>query len=258
MLSAILQYSTIDLKFLDLNLRQLSKFSDEIIIPMCDSLFDGKLENYEKLQESFAIMAKYPKVNAFLFEWEGKKDNTAYYHNLSRALGTDAAKGDWLFFVDADEISDDNIIEWIPEAMKRDFTYWLTCYWYWREPIYRAKQVEGCGLLIKKERCNWQLDVRPERQQFHHSTYNFVNGQYQSIVGFDGIPMMHHFSWYRTKEEMLLKVKNWAHSTETSHFSNTNGKNWEQLIEEEFSRPFNGQDFMHNYQYDIVENKFNI
>ena len=258
MLSSILQYSTIDIKFLDLSLQQLSKFSDEIIIPICSHLFDGEPESEELLTKSIAIMAKYPKAQPYMFQWQGPKENTAYYHNMSRALGTECAQGDWLFFVDADEIPDDNIIDWLPDALKKDYTYWLTCYWYWREPIYRAKQVEGCGLLIKKSRCFWQLDVRPERQQFHHPAYNFQNGQYLPIHGNDNMPMMHHFSWYRTKDEMLAKVKNWAHAKETDHFTNTNGKNWTQLIEEEFSRPFNGKDFMHNYQYDIVENKFNI
>ena len=48
---------------------------------------------------------------------------------------------------------------------------------------------------------------------------------------------------------MLKKVLNWGHK---------NDKNWSDLIEEEFSRPFNGTDFVHGYNYNIVENKFNI
>jgi hypothetical protein len=48
---------------------------------------------------------------------------------------------------------------------------------------------------------------------------------------------------------MLRKVKNWSHK---------NDRNWDDLIEEEFSRDFNGKDFVHNYSYEIVENKFKI
>lgn len=257
MLSTILQYSTIDFKFLDLNLQQLSKFSDEIIVPICDHLFNGDKEDDVLLSKSFDIMAKYPKVIAYMFEWEGHKENTAYYHNVSRALGTEAAKNEWLFFVDADEIADDTFVPWVTEAIKHDLTYWITCYWYWREPIHQAVQFEGCGLLIQKHKCNWNVNIREERQQFHNGN-KFVHGQWNHILGADGKPMMHHFSWYRSKEEMLSKVKNWAHRTEASHFSNTNAKSWEDLIEEEFSRPFNGKDFMHNYQYKPVSNKFKI
>jgi hypothetical protein len=40
---------------------------------------------------------------------------------------------------------------------------------------------------------------------------------------------------------MLKKVSTWAHKTD---------KNWNELIEEEFSRDFNGTDFVHNYKYE--------
>lgn len=257
MISSILQYSTIDFKFLDKNLEQLSKFSDEIIIPICDHFFDGEPENPELLSKSFEIIAKYPKCTAYTFEWQGLQTNTAHYHNVSRYLGTTVAKNDWLFFVDADEIVDDTFIPWVEKAIQTNNIYWITCYWYWRAPIYRATTWEGCGLLIQKEKCNWAIDTRLERQQFHygyalpmHPSHTFINGQYQPILNEDGNPMMHHFSWYRSKEEMLTKVKNWGHKNDKG--------NWEDLIEEEFSREFNGKDFLHNYQYEIAENKFNL
>jgi hypothetical protein len=257
MISSILQYSTIDFKFLELNLQQLSKFSDEIIITICDHFFDGEPENAELLNKSYEIIAKYPKCATYTFEWQGVQPNTAHYHNVSRYLGTEVAKNDWLFFVDADEIVDDTFIPWVEKAIQTNNIYWITCYWYWREPIYRATTFEGCGLLIQKDKCNWTIDVRAERQQFHYGytrpldvDITFINGQYKPILNEEGKPMMHHFSWYRSKEEMITKVKNWGHKNDKG--------NWEDLINEEFSRPFNGKDFLHNYQYEIVENKFNI
>ena len=50
-ISSILQYSTIDFRFLEANLKQLSKFSDEIIIPICDHFFNGDFENMELTDE---------------------------------------------------------------------------------------------------------------------------------------------------------------------------------------------------------------
>ena len=52
MITAILQYSTIDYRFLKCNLNQLSKFCNEIIVPICTHFFNGEPENPEKLQAS--------------------------------------------------------------------------------------------------------------------------------------------------------------------------------------------------------------
>jgi hypothetical protein len=46
---------------------------------------------------------------------------------------------------------------------------------------------------------------------------------------------------------MLKKTSSWGHKDD---------KNWKELIEEEFSRPFNGTDFEWGYEYDIVEQPF--
>lgn len=248
MITSILQYSTLDIRFLETNLKQLSKFSDEIIVPICDHLFNGEPENEELLNTTYEIISKYEKCSGYMFEWQGQNSNPGYYHNLSRALGTSIAKGDWLLFVDADEIVDDTFKEWFEtKAQHTDTTYWITCYWYFREPIYQSKTYEGCGLLIKRDKCNWNVNIRDERQQFHGGN-DFIHGGYNHILA-DGKPMMHHFSWVREKTHMLKKVHNWGHK---------NDINWSDLVEEEFSRPFNGTDFVHGYEYNIVENKFNL
>jgi hypothetical protein len=236
-----------DYKFLKVNLEQLSKFSNEIIVPICDHLFNGIPENPDLLEKSFELIRQTPNCTGYLFEWQGPKSNTGYYHNLSRAIGTQMSKNEWILFIDADEIVDDGFGDWFQSISHTNNSYWLTCYWYFREPIYQAKKTESAGLLIKKEDCNWDLDLRSERQQlFNHK---LINGDYNLILSKDNKPFIHHYSWYRTKEEMLQKVKNWGHKNDT---------NWVELVEEEFSRPFNGTDFVHGYQYNIVENKFNI
>jgi hypothetical protein len=247
MISTILQYSTLDFRFLEINLNQLSKFSDEIIIPICDHFFDGEPENQELLEKTFEITRQTPKCDAYLFKWDGLKSNTGYYHNLSRALGTSVANGDWLLFVDTDEIVSNDFNKWFETIKHTDYSFWLTCYWYFREPIYQSTKTESAGLLIKKEKCNWNINIREERQQLFN-TPNFISGD-NTLILYDNKPLVHHYSWVRTKEEMLKKVLNWGHKHD---------KNWIHLIEEEFNRPFNGTDFVHGYEYNIVENKFNI
>jgi len=247
MISTILQYSTLDFRFLKVNLDQLSQISDEIIVPICDHLFNGEPENQELLKKSIKIINSYPNSQAYTFEWQGFNPNPGYYHNLSRLLGTQIAKNEVLFFVDTDEIVDSKKFnKWIKTEYKKDTTYWITCYWYFREPIYQSKSYEGCGLLITKDKCNWNINIRDERQQLH--TGKWIHGGYNHIL-VDGEPIMHHFSWVRTKEEMLKKVQNWGHKNDT---------NWVDLVEKEFQESFKGVDFIHGYSYNIVDNKFNL
>lgn len=242
-LSAILQYSTMDYRFLKMNLEQLSKCCDEIIIPICDHFFNGEPEDQELLEETLKICSEYPTTNVYMFEWQGVNSNPGYYHNVSRMLGTEVANNEWLLFVDADEIISDDFGDWFDEIKHTDHTYWLTCYWYFREPIYRATSLESAGLLIKGSKCVWDVEVRAERQQLFGLS-GFVNGDHQPIL-YNGEPLVHHYSWVRSEEEMIKKVLNWGHSRD---------KSWVELIREEFSRPFNGKDFVHGYQYTEVTN----
>lgn len=249
MISAILQYSTIDYRFLKCNLDQLSKFCDEIIVPICTHLFNGQPEDSDKFQQSIDIINAYPNTRIEIFEWSHPDKPPRYYHNLSRKLGTDIAKNEWVLFIDADEILSDEFIMWFDTIKYSNNSYWFTSYWYFRSAENQAIQLEGAGLLTKKQYCQWELDSDQERQQLFNKIPNFINGDNTMITSLEGRPLMHHFSWVRSKEEMITKVKNWGHSSD---------KDWLSLIETEFSRPFNGTDFVHGYTYNTVENIFNI
>jgi hypothetical protein len=67
--------------------------------------------------------------------------------------------------------------------------------------------------------------------------------------GFEDRHIFHHYSWVRDKEGMIRKAKNFGHRDE---------RDWASLIEEEFSHPFNGKDFIHDYEYETVDNIFGI
>ena len=57
-------------------------------------------------------------------------------------------------------------------------------------------------------------------------------------AGLDGQPLVHHYSWVRTKAGMLQKVRAWGHNADS-------GVDWAAKVEEEFSHPFTGRDFVH-------------
>lgn len=151
--------------------------------------------------------------------------------------------------MDTDEILSDEFIPWFESIKDTDSSYWFTCYWYFREAVNQATHLEGAGLLTKRSMCTWDLDSQQERQQLFGKLPNFINGDHTRIISATGKPLMHHYSWVRTKEEMLGKVRSWGHASD---------KDWEALIEEEFSRNFNGTDFVHGYQYTNVNNIFNL
>jgi hypothetical protein len=247
MITTIMQYSTLDYRFLKANLERLSRFSNEIIITVCDSFYSSEKENKNLLSKTHEIVNQYPNAKMHFFPWDGKKENPNYYHNLGRKIGTELSTNKWLLFLDGDEIVDNNFWNWFYSVQHLDQTFWLTCYWYFREPIYRATKTESAGLVIRKKYCNWDLNTNQERQQFFNLP-NFKNGDIK-LIGYEDKPIIHHFSWVRTKDEMLRKVKNWGHK---------NDKNWATLVEEEFNRPFNGTDFVHGYNYEVVENVFSL
>jgi hypothetical protein len=252
MISTIMLYSTNEFRFLEANLKQLSKFSDEIIITICSHFFSGDPENEELLKTSLDIISKYNKCIVKIFEWENLDKKPRYYHNLSRKIGTSIAKNEWLFFVDADEIPDNNFKDWFDTVKHTENAYVLTCSWYFRQPIYRAKSNETNGLVVLKKDCNWDLDSNLEREQIYQKLWDenrIFHGDISPVLGLDGEVLIHHYSWVRSKEQMIKKVKNWSHKYD---------RDWVSLVEEEFSRDFNGTDFVHNYSYEIVENKFKI
>jgi hypothetical protein len=252
MISAIISYCTNDIIFLEPQLKQATKFSDEIIIPICRNLFNGEEEDKKLLDKTFDICKSYENVHIIMYDWQGLKDHNCFYNNLSRKIGTDKAKNDWLFFLDVDEIVGNEFSNWFSGRKNLDHSWWFSCYWYFREPTYQAICNEGCGLLIRKKYCDWNLYSKLERQQLFQKLYNeyklTVSG-IKEVFNRDGNKLLHHYSWVRSHENMLKKVINWSHKDD---------KKWVDLVNEEFSRPFNGTDFVFGYSYNRVENYFNI
>lgn len=254
MLTTLLQYNTSDFNFLEANLNQCSKFSEQVIITICTNFFGGEKENEDLLHKSEKIISSFSNTKIIWIPYDNSNYNPpAYYHNLSRYTAMNASNTDWVLFSDTDEIMEEEFSIWFEQNKNEDKCYNFSSHWYFREPIFQAIQKESAGVLARKHHCElWDLQDNRELKQFYEKLIQqnkLVHGDYEKIVGPSGNIMMHHYSWVRTKEQMLKKVMNWGHK---------NDKKWVELVEEEFSRPFYGTDFVHGYQYKIVENKFNI
>ena len=242
--ATIVNFCTNDIRFIKANLEEALKFSSQVIVPVCDHFFDGTPENRELLNE---VYGAFPKCTFVEYPYlPGKLKAVNYWHSLSRLLGAECLDPtiEKVLFLDADEVVDgDRFNQWFETA--EDFPVMkLANYWYFREPIYQSKTFEDSSILIDKKLLNPRALFRKEERD---ALYDLFSGRKKRMVfGTDGTPMIHHYSWVRTKTEMLKKVKAWGHHKD---------KDWESLVNKEFSGAFDGKDFVHGYTYTTVPSR---
>lgn len=272
-IASVISFCTNDYKFLNHCIKSIKPFSSEIIVPVCDHFYDGRSENLELITKSRDenLDAKF-----VMFEYD-----VDYYKNLNLKRLTDpfqqnkhfidvevgdawfwnqvarlygynqiSSDCDYVLFIDCDEIFDTGrFIDWLNLGQYKNFVSMLfDCYFYFRETKYQSIQTEDANALCLVNRHS--LD---DEHFFLHSSerYNFINfpsgNKCRKVVGIDGKPMVHHYSWVRTRDEMMRKVKSWSHNRD---------RNWTELVESEFNRNFNpisDVDFIHKYSYKEVE-----
>lgn len=246
MVSVVINYCTNDERFIRKSLNNVLKVTDDVVVPISDHFFDGTPENFKSLED---LIIEYPNVTFKVYRWNNSQF-PRYWHNYSRIIGTHFAKYDWILYLDSDEIIEvEPFKKFLNSDLNQYDSYKLACYWYFREPIYQSTHWEDSPVLVKKNLVNINpFSVYLEREQMHE----MLDVRKKRMVTIDGLPFVHHYSWVRTKDEMIKKVKTWAHNEDNL------GKNWVELIEDEFSGEFKGTDFVWKYTYNIVENKFNL
>jgi len=242
--STVINYCSIEAPFIRQVVAQARLFSDDVIVSAYDRLFDGTPE------DSGALRAlEGPGVRVVVQEWSADKP-PKYWHNAARWAGVQAARHDWVLFLDADEVPEGGRMrEWFTmnDLRGRSYdAYSFGCYWYFREPIYRATQEFECAVLLHK-RCITRDLIFSEKERWEFRRHPDIRAL-DHVVDAAG-PMFHHYSWVRTKAQLLKKVSSWAHKDD---------RNWAAFVEEEFSRPFNGTDFVHGFSYTTVKNIFTI
>jgi hypothetical protein len=238
MVSVIISYCNNDFQFIQESLQQVTKFSDDVQISYCTHSLDGEIEDPEIISEMKKLAIKY-EAKTIECKYDLDK-NARYHHNLMRFIPTWNAENDYILYLDADEIIEGEIFaDYLTtnEYLNHDVLC-FECYWYFRDRKNRAKTKESAGVLVRKKLCTHNyIFSEAERGEFvNRKEINWVEN-----FKVDGNPIMHHYSWVRTKEQMLKKINCWAHKGE---------RNWQELVEEEFSRDFNGTDFVHNYKYE--------
>ncbi|MCC6127866.1 MAG: hypothetical protein IT584_01525 [Chlamydiae bacterium] len=232
-------------------------FARQILISVCDHFFDGTPENLELLDQIYrsfpdCTFIQYPfapqKIPKRLF-----KDISIehFWHSLSRLVAAQSLESsiETVLFLDADEVPDGKRFQgWLADSdYRKHIALRLANYWYFREPRYQATSWENSVLLVQRRALENSLLLQDRERD---AIYDELPGPKRShVTDANGEPMFHHFSWVRTKEEMLKKITSWGHRAD---------KDWASLVEKEFLGPFSGKDFVHGFFLKISLEKFNM
>jgi len=246
-IATVINFCSSDYPFLKHCVLAAAPFSQQILIPVCDHFYDGQPEDLETLK---AIYAEFPFCTFLQYPFHHSLSlagcvKRRFLPNLARLLSFYFTKEpiDYLFFLDADEIVEtEKFLLWLEQFPLEDYdAVRLACYWYFREARHQSLEWEDTPLLIKKTAvsCEGIMDPLERAGLFDQLT----SSKLRYVKGVDERPLIHHYSWVRTKEQLLHKVATWSHRNE---------RQWHTLLEEEFSRPFSGRDFVHGYSFKEV------
>lgn len=251
-LGCIIISNSDDLRFLRAGIKQISPVCQQVVVSIGTKLWNGEDEDENKIEEFAAELPSNVRIvryrvpedkAAFMcgsvcaeMYWEGHARWTAF-----REMGP----VDYLLILDSDEVVDgESLNEWLTTGEHTSYVAMkLRNYWYWREPVYKAVgYYEDSAVVVKNGSFN---PMHLFSNLGRHGVFESAKGtKIRDVSGVDGLPMVHHYSWVRNKEEMLRKVRAWGHRSDRA--------DWESLVEEEFSRPFNGTDFLKGLSYETV------
>lgn len=260
-IGVIINFCSNEKPFIHSLLSQCSIFSSNIVVSYGSHMYDGSPEElneyiaYLKFKYPFVKFMEY-KVDLTIPQTELRgvvKRPTAYWCNLARWQGIEYLRDNgikWILFLDADEIPQgDSMKTWINENMLDErYVYKFANYWYFKLPIYQATQFEDSILLANVKHLT--LDT-----VFHDDERDGiikVSNALQSRMVMGATPIFHHFSWVRTKEGIAKKLGTWAHRDDLFKGADINS------VVEYMYKNENVNDFVHNYNYVIVSNIFNI
>lgn len=258
-LTAIVSFCSNDWRFLEACIAGIRPISQQILITVCDHFFDGAEENYALLQEAFS---QFPDCTFLLFDFDSRftyryasplfpdhPDWRREWHNTGRFLSFYFVHptSEYLLFLDSDEIVDgERFAKWLDGV---DNSNTSACrffgYRHFREAKYVAKQGESLGLFLQKKLLNpewlWDSDERM-------GVFSLFPGKKEiEVLGVDNLPLLSHYTGVRTRQELYRKCAAWGHHWE---------RDWESLINREFSQPFTGADFFRSYTYGTKNVRF--
>jgi hypothetical protein len=248
-IGAVVSYCTNEEVFLAPCLRALRFFCDQIVISCGDALYDGTPEDQTRLEAARRKHRDVQFVN-FHYDPQFKTLGTMFWGGFQRAAGLEALRSsiEYVLLVDVDEIIESKLfVQLLRESNYRDYTLMtLVAYWYFGSTSCRATTMEQGPSLVRKGALHPGWLVTPMDRA---ALLSVIPDPKLTNVTYGDRPMVHHYSWVRSREEMLRKVRAWGHNRD---------RDWEKLVEEYFARPEaersepGFRDFVHGYTYETV------
>src|SRR5579872_5971296 len=160
-IATVINYCTNDYRFLSRAIAEVSTFSSQIIIPVCDHFFDGTPENRPLLETSYA---EHPNALFLEFAYDEKELYSPYvrrspededwrilWHSTARYLSFLYLENsiEYLLFLDADEIVEGKkFANWLRNEDYRKWNaLWFYAYQYGFTPSKSAPDFQLTGLL---------------------------------------------------------------------------------------------------------------
>lgn len=253
-ISISISYSSTDHDQIDEVIKSCQLVSDDIQISSFNKFFNGDPEDISLLLDTYDKNKDLAKFHLIDYDSVNEiKFPSTYFlfkfcHNYLRYNNILNSKYNYILFLDSDEVIDsENFNEFLQNLdFNQHRSYFFNVYWYFRNKKYQAKTHEESSIIMTDKRF-----LSKENIFSIHERHGLPTGEIiKNCKGKTGNPLFHHYSWAKGKNELeckkllLQKVKSWGHSKD---------RDWASLIEEEFSRPFNGRDFVHGYEYKILE-----
>jgi hypothetical protein len=222
-ITTLVNYCTNDYKFIGSCLREVLKFSHEVIVPYTDHFYDGTSENLELLNKT---ISENPGIRFEYFDYDASLPVLPqHWVTYARLIGwqRSSPETDFILFLDADEVVDSKRFqEWLGNyPISRTNVLKLANYYYFREVRFQSEIFEDSVVLARKSLLNETMIMDfLDRDKIYR---DIAEPKARMVLGNDGKPMIHHYSWVRSQEEMIKKVSTWGHSHE---------RNWVQLVNE--------------------------
>lgn len=220
--AAIVSFCTHDIRFFEKCISSLHPFCSQIIVPVCDHFYNGEPEDRILLER---LYASYPGVTFVEFAYSetqvygtpsrlvpGSPYWAQHWHNTSRLIGTYylSEEIDCAIFCDIDEIFAST-----PEIAKEDAIRFAT-YWYDRRADMRATCYPDGPLLVKRSLLSDDVILNQDERM---GMFHRIKGKKVQNWKKEGKPIVHHYSFVRTEEELKCKVRRWGHHWERDWWS---------------------------------------
>lgn len=261
MIGIVINYCSLERMFIDALLQQCTQITPHVAVSYGDRLYNGVPEDTTYV--TTFLKRKYPFVKFVPYEVNIAQDMyklpgvvkrpTAYWCNLARWQGMQALPNvDWFFFLDADEIPDsERLLAWLKEnTLDPAYSYKFANYWYFKDVIHQSTTYEDSILCVHRKHLSKEAVFHDQERDGILEVSAIP--QKRMVLGVDQLPMFHHFSWVRSKENLAKKLATWAHRDDLFKNAPIEG------IVHAIYRNDEVNDIIHNYTYQRVANRFDI